>query len=54
MTFGFARQLTAAFALLLLAFGGFVAVLGRQTALDQEVELQQRLSSGLAGNIVAH
>jgi signal transduction histidine kinase len=44
----------AAFALLLLGYGAFVAVLGRETAIEQEQETQQRLSRGLAQHIVEH
>ncbi|CAN5161824.1 sensor histidine kinase [soil metagenome] len=43
-----------ALALLLLAYGGFVALLGRQVAAEQEQESLQRLSHGLAGHIVGH
>ena len=39
---------------LLLAFGAFVTVLGRQVALRLEHESLQRLSHGLARHIVGH
>ena len=50
----FATRLTWVLALLLLGYGGFVALLGRQVAAEQEQEALQRLSQGLAGHIVAH
>ncbi len=49
-----AVRLMLAFALLLLAYGLFVALLGRETAIEQEEETQQRLSHGLAQHIVEH
>ncbi len=54
MRFGFAQRLTLTLAALLLVFGAAVATLGRQAALDQEIEAQQALARGLAGHIVAH
>ena len=50
----FTTRLSAALALLLLAYGLFVAVLGRQVAAQQGQESLQRLSHGLARHIVAH
>jgi signal transduction histidine kinase len=50
----FTTRLSLALALLLLAYGVFVALLGRQVAAEQEQELQQRLSHGLARHIVGH
>jgi signal transduction histidine kinase len=50
----FTTRLSLALALLLLAYGAFVALLGRQVAAEQEQELQQRLSHGLARHIVGH
>jgi signal transduction histidine kinase len=50
----FTTRLSLALALLLLAYGGFVAVLGRHVATQQEQESLQRLSRGLAGHIVGH
>ncbi len=50
----FATRLSLALALLLLAYGAFVALLGRQVAAEQEQESLQRLSHGLAGHIVGH
>jgi signal transduction histidine kinase len=49
-----AARLTLALALLLLAYGAFVALLGRQVAAEQEQESLQRLSHGLARHIVEH
>ena len=40
--------------MLLLAYGAFVALLGRQVAAEQEQESLQRLSHGLARHIVEH
>ena len=54
MRLGFARRLTLTLALLLLGFGTLVALLGRHVAAQQDQETLQRLSSGLAGHIVAH
>lgn len=54
MTSGFTRRLMLALALLLLAYGGLVALLGREVAHAQDQELQQRLSHGLARHIVGH
>ena len=50
----FATRLTLALALLLLAYGAFVALLGRQVAAEHEQESLQRLSHGLARHIVEH
>lgn len=50
----FTTRLSVALALLLLAYGAFVALLGQQVALQQEQESQQRLSHGLAQHIVGH
>ncbi|MES2715218.1 MAG: ATP-binding protein [Pseudomonadota bacterium] len=50
----FTTRLSLALALLLLAYGAFVALLGRQVAAEQEQESQQRLSHGLARHIVGH
>lgn len=50
----FAARLSLALALLLLAYGGFVALLGRDVAAEQEQEALQRLSHGLAAHIVDH
>jgi signal transduction histidine kinase len=50
----FTTRLSLALALLLLAYGAFVALLGRQLALEQEQEALQRLSHGLASHIVEH
>jgi len=50
----FTTRLTLALALLLLAYGAFVAVLGRQVAVQHEQEALQRLSHGLARHIVEH
>ncbi len=49
----FTTRLTCALALLLLAYGLMVAVLGRHVAAQQEQESLQRLSHGLARHIVA-
>jgi signal transduction histidine kinase len=49
----FTTRLTCALAVLLLAYGLMVAVLGRQVATQQEQESLQRLSHGLARHIVA-
>ncbi len=50
----FTTGLSLALALLLLAYGAFVALLGRHVAAEQEQESLQRLSHGLARHIVAH
>ncbi len=50
----FTTRLSLTLALLLLAYGAFVALLGRQVAAEQEQESLQRLSHGLAGHIVGH
>ena len=50
----FTTRLSLALALLLLAYGAFVALLGRQVAAEQEQESLQRLSHGLAKHIVEH
>jgi len=50
----FTTRLSLALALLLLAYGAFVALLGRKVAAEQEQESLQRLSHGLAGHIVGH
>ena len=53
-TLSFTTRLCLALALLLLAYGVFVALLGRHVAAAQEQESQQRLSHGLARHIVGH
>jgi hypothetical protein len=53
-TRSFTTRLSLALALLLLAYGAFVALLGRQVAAEQEQESSQRLSRGLANHIVGH
>jgi signal transduction histidine kinase len=50
----FTTRLSLVLALLLLAYGAFVAVLGRQVAAEQAQESLQRLSHGLAKHIVGH
>ena len=50
----FTIRLTLALAVLLLACGAFVALLGRQVAAQHEQESLQRLSRGLARHIVGH
>ena len=50
----FTARLTLALGLLVLAYGGFVALLGRQVAAEHEQESLQRLSHGLARHIVGH
>ena len=50
----FTTRLSLALALLLLAYGVFVALLGRQVAAEQEQESLQRLSHGLAKHIIGH
>ena len=50
----FTTRLSLVLALLLLAYGAFVALLGRHVAEEQEQESQQRLSHGLARHIVEH
>lgn len=52
MTRSFATRLTLAFALLLLAYGGMVALLGRHLEAEHEAEASQRLAYGLAQHIV--
>ena len=47
-------RLTLALALLLLAYGALVALLGRHLASEHEQESLQRLSHGLARHIVEH
>jgi signal transduction histidine kinase len=48
------RRMVLALALLLLAYGSFVALFVRSVALQQEEETLQRLSHGLARHIVEH
>jgi signal transduction histidine kinase len=50
----FTTRLTLALALLLLAYGALVALLGRHVASEHEQESLQRLSHGLARHIVEH
>jgi len=50
----FATRVTLAFALLLLAYGAIVAVLGRYLEAEYEAEASQRLAYGLAQHIVGH
>jgi signal transduction histidine kinase len=50
----FTTRLSLALAVLLLAYGAFVGLLGRQVAAEQEQESLQRLSHGLARHIVGH
>ena len=50
----FTTRLSLALAVLLLAYGAFVALLGRHVVAQQEQESQQRLSHGLARHIVGH
>lgn len=50
----FAARLSIALALLLLAYGAFVALIGRHLAHEQAQESLQRLSHGLARHIVSH
>jgi hypothetical protein len=50
----FASRLTRVLALLLLAYGAFVAVLGGALVGEHEEESLQRLSHGLARHIVEH
>jgi signal transduction histidine kinase len=50
----FSARLTFTLALLLLAYGALVAVLGQRLAVAQERESLQRLSHGLAQHIVGH
>jgi signal transduction histidine kinase len=54
MRTGLARRLAIALALLLLVFGGFVALTVRHAAQQHELEVQQRTSHGLARHIVEH
>lgn len=49
----FTTRLSLALALLLLGYGAFVALVGRQLAHDEAQESLQRLSHGLAQHIVA-
>ena len=49
----FTTRLSLALALLLLGYGAFVALIGRQLAHEQAQESLQRLSHGLARHIVA-
>ncbi len=50
----FTTRLTLALALLLLAYGALVAVLGRHVVSEHEQESLQRVSHGLARHIVEH
>jgi hypothetical protein len=50
----FTTRLTLALALLLLAYGALVGLLGRHVAAEHEQEALQRLSHGLARHIVEH
>ncbi len=50
----FTTRLSLALAVLLLAYGAFVALLGRQVVAEHEQESLQRLSHGLARHIVEH
>ena len=50
----FASRLTLAMALLLLAYGALVGILGWRVAAEDEQESLQRLSHGLARHIVEH
>ena len=50
----FTARLTLALAVLLLAYGALVALLGRSVTAQQGQESLQRLSHGLARHIVAH
>lgn len=50
----FAARLSLILALLLLAFGGVMAVLGQRLADEREAVALQRLSAGLARHVVAH
>ena len=50
----FTTRLSLALALLLLAYGCFVALLGRQVAAEREQETLQRLSHGQARHTVEH
>ncbi|MCE2908389.1 MAG: sensor histidine kinase, partial [Burkholderiaceae bacterium] len=49
----FTTRLSLALALLLLGYGAFVALIGRQFAHEQAQESLQRLSHGLAQHIVS-
>jgi signal transduction histidine kinase len=53
-TRSFTTRLSLALALLLLAYGLFVALLGQRVAAEQAQESQQRLNHGLARHIVGH
>jgi len=50
----FTTRLTLALALLLIAYGALVGLLGRHVAAEHEQEALQRLSHGLARHIVEH
>jgi hypothetical protein len=50
----FTTRLVVALALLLLAYGVFIGLLGRHVAAEHENESLQRLSHGLARHIVEH
>ena len=50
----FATRLIVTMAVLLLAYGAFVGLLGRQVAAQHEKESLQRLSHGLARHIIEH
>lgn len=50
----FAHRFSVALGLLLVAYGGLVAILGRHIAVEHEAESLQRLSYGLARHIVEH
>lgn len=50
----FSRRIMIAFALLLLGFSVLVALLGRHVGAQYDLEMQQRLSHGLARHIVEH
>ena len=50
----FTMRLTVALALLLVAYGAFIALLGRHVAVEHESESLQRLSHGIARHIVEH
>lgn len=54
MNTSLARRLSAALALLMLAYGGAVAVLVWQLSVAREQETLQQLSAGLARHIVGH
>ena len=50
----FSVRVTLAFAALLMVFVVLVVVLGRNVAQQHELEMQQRLSQGIARHIVEH